>query len=218
MKGLTRDAISREHNHVFTGLGNIGNYKIELTDGAVPKQDAPRTVPVALRDDLKKKLHEMEQKGHVAKVDEPTDWVSSSVYVKKRNGQLRVCLDPRELNKHVKIPKLCLPTIDDVTSRLAKAQAFTVLDAKDGFLQMKLDEDSRKLTTFHTPFGRHKWLRMPFGICSAPEEFQRHVNEILKGLERVTAIADDQLVTGAENTHEEALVDLDRNLVALLQR
>ena len=88
VKGLTKDAISREHNHVFTGLGNIGNYKIELTEGAVPKQDAPRTVPVALRDDLKKKLHEMEQKGHIAKVDEPTDWVSSAVYVKKRNGQL----------------------------------------------------------------------------------------------------------------------------------
>ena len=120
---MTKDAISREHNHVFTGLGNIGNYKIELTEGAVPKQDAPRIVPVALRDDLKKKLYEMEQKGHIAKVDEPTDWVSSAVYVKKRNGQLRVCLDPRELNKHVKIPKLCLPTIDDVTSRL------TVLDA-----------------------------------------------------------------------------------------
>ena len=57
---------------------------------------------------------------------------------------------------------------------------------------MKLDEDST--TTFHTPFGRQKWLRMPFGICSAPEEFQRHINEIIKGLEGVTAIADDQLV------------------------
>ena len=121
VKGLTKDAISREHNHVFTGLGDIGNYKIELTEGAVPKQDAPRIVPVALRDDLKKKLYEMEQKGHMAKVNEPTYWVSSAVYVKKRNSQLRVCLDPRELNKHVKIPKLCLPTIDDVTSRLAKA-------------------------------------------------------------------------------------------------
>ena len=88
------------------------------------------------------------------------------------------------MNKHVKIPKLCLPTIDDVTSRLVK----------DGFLQVKLNEDSSKLTTFHTSFGRYKWLRMPFGICSAPEEFQRHVNEIIKGLEGVTAIADDQLV------------------------
>ena len=160
----------------------------------------------------------MEQKGHIAKVDEPTDWVSSAVYVKKRNGQLRVCLDPRELNKHVKIPKLCLPTIDDVTSRLAKAQVFVVLDTKDGFLQVKLDEDSSKLTTFHTPFARYEWLRMHFGICSAPEEFQRHVNETMEGLEEVTAIAGDLLVTGAGNTHEEALPDHDRNLIALLQR
>ena len=176
VKELIKDAILREHNDLFTGLGYIGNYKIELTEGAVPKQDVPRTVPVALIDDLKKKLHEMEQKGHIAKVDEPTDWVSSAVNVKKRNDQLRVCLNPRELNKHIKIPKLCLPTIDDVTSRLAKAQVFKVLDAKDGILHVKLDEDSSKLTTFHTPFGRCKWLRMPFGLCSPPEEFQRRSN------------------------------------------
>ena len=97
----------------------------------------------------------MEQKGHIANIDEPTDWMSSAVYVKKRNGQLRVCLDPRELNKHVKIPKLCLPTVDDVTSRLAKAQVFTVPDAKDEFLRVKLDEHSSKLPTFHTPFGSY---------------------------------------------------------------
>ena len=81
---------------------------------------------------------------------------------------------------------------------------FTVLDAKDGFLRVKLDKDSSKLTTFHTPFGRYKWHRMPFGICSAPEEFQRHVNEIIEGLEGVAAIADDLLVTGVGNTHGEA--------------
>ena len=59
---------------------------------------------------------------------------------------------------------------------------------------------------------------MPFGICSAPEEFQRHVNEIIEGLEGVTATADDLLVTGAGNTHEQALADHERNLIALLQR
>ena len=116
------------------------------------------------------------KKGHLAKLHEPTDWVSSAVYVKKCNGKLGVCRDPRELNKYMKVPKLRLPTIDDVTSKLGKVQVFTVLDAKDGFLQVKLDEDSSKLTTFHTPFGRYKWLRISFGICSAPEEFQRHVN------------------------------------------
>jgi len=99
VNGLTRDTVLQEYNDVFTGLRYIGNYKIELTKGAVPKQDAPRTVPVLLRDDLKKKLHEMEQKGHIAKIDKPTEGVSSAVYVKERNGQVRVCLDPRELNQ-----------------------------------------------------------------------------------------------------------------------
>ena len=102
MKGLAKGTILQEHNDLFTGLGYIGNYKIELTEGAVLKQDALRTVPVALRDNLKKKLHEMDQKGYVAKVDEPTDWVRSAVNVRKRNGQLRVSLDPKELNKHIK--------------------------------------------------------------------------------------------------------------------
>ena len=83
----------------------------------------------------------MEKKGHLTKVHEPTDWLSSAVYVKKGNGKLRVCLDPRELNKNVKFPKLRLPTIDDVTSRLGKVQVFIVLYAKDGFLQVKLDDD-----------------------------------------------------------------------------
>ena len=73
MKGLTKDTVLQEYNDVFTSLGYIGNYKIELTEGAVPKQDAPRTVPVPLRDELKKNLHEMEQKGHIVKIDEPTD-------------------------------------------------------------------------------------------------------------------------------------------------
>ena len=80
VKGLTKDAILLEHGNVFTGLRFIGNYEIELTEGAVPKQDAPWTVPVALGYDLKKKLHEMEQKGHITKVDETIDWVSSAVF------------------------------------------------------------------------------------------------------------------------------------------
>ena len=167
-----------------------------MKDGAISKQDAPRSVPVALRDELKAKLEEMEKQGTLAKVEEPTDWVNSTVHVKKP-GKRRVCLDQRELNKHNEIPQFRLPTIDDVTSILGKDKVFTVLDAKDGFLQVKLDENSAKMTTFHTPFGRYKWLRMPFGICSASEEFQRHVHEVIGDLEGVETIADDFLVYGS---------------------
>ena len=113
--------------------------------------------------------------------------------------------------------RLRLQTIDDVKCRLGKVQVFTDLEAKDGSVpQVKLEEDSNKLTNFHTPFGRYGWLRMLFGIFSAPEEFQGHVNELTEGLGEVTAIVDDMLVTGAGDTYKEALVDHNRNRIALL--
>ena len=71
----------------------------------------------------------MEKKGILEKMTKPTDWVNSAVYVKKP-GKLRVCLDPRELNKHIKIPKFRLPTMDDVISKLGKVKVFTVLRCK----------------------------------------------------------------------------------------
>ena len=70
------------------------------------------------------------------------------------------------------------------------------MDAKDGYLQVKLDEELAKMTTFHTPFGRYKWLRMPFGLSTAPEQFQRLVYDVIGDLEGAETIADDLLVYG----------------------
>jgi hypothetical protein len=108
--------------------------------------------------------------------------------------------------------------MEDVTSKLGKVKMFTVLDAKDGFLQVKLDEESTKLTTFHTPFGHYKWLRMPFGISSASEEFQRLVDDVIGDLHGVETIADDLLVYGSGDSYEEAVVNHDKHLIALLDR
>ena len=69
-----------------------------------------------------------------------------------------------------------MPTLEGILPTLAKVKLFTVLDAKDGFHQVKLDEASSRLTTFWTPFGRHRYICMPFGISSAPEEFQRRMH------------------------------------------
>jgi hypothetical protein len=67
-----------------------------------------------------------------------------------------------------KAPKIPEPIIDDILPRLTSAKMFSVLDAKDGFWQIKLEEESSYLTTFWTPFRRYRWLRMPFGISTAP--------------------------------------------------
>ncbi|KAK2557053.1 Retrovirus-related Pol polyprotein from transposon 17.6 [Acropora cervicornis] len=111
-----------------------------------------------------------------------------------------------------------MPTIEEILPELSKAKVFSVADARHGFWQVKLDEPSSYLTTFWTPFGRYRWLRMPFGIATAPEEYQRRQHEVLEGLPGIYVIADDILITGQGESKEEALKDHDRNLVALLER
>ena len=87
-----------------------------------------------------------------------------------------------------------------------------MLDAKNGFHQVKLDDASSYLTTFWTPFGRCWYLHMPFGISSAPEEFQRRMYTVLQGLHGVKVIADDILVYGCGDTDKECQYDQDANL------
>ena len=82
------------------------------------------------------------------------------------------------------------------STRLAGAKVFTKCDVRNGFWHVQLDEQSSYLTTFHTPFGRYRWKRLPFGISSAPEVFQRKMHELIEGLDGVEVIADDFLIVG----------------------
>ena len=166
---------------------------------------------------MKRKLEELHQQEIIEPVTTPTPWINSMVEVVK-NGKLRICLDPRQLNKAIQREHYPLPTIEDVATRLHGAKVFTKLDVRNGFLHVKLDEESSYLTTFNTPFGRYRWKRMPFGISSAPEVFQRKMNELVSDLKGIEVIADDFVVVGYGETHEEAVADHDRNLNAFLQR
>ena len=101
-----------------------------------------------------------------------------------------------------------MPTLEELLPTLSKARISKVLDAKDGFHQV---------TTFWTPFGRYRYLRMPFGISSAPEEFQRRMHAVQQGLRGVEVIADGILVFGCGDSEEECQRDHDTNLQMLLQ-
>ena len=84
----------------------------------------------------------MEQSDIFTKVTEPTDWVNALVLVEKpRTGKLRVCLDPRDLNKAIKRPHYPLPTLDGITHKLAGAHYFSVMDARSGYWAIKLTEE-----------------------------------------------------------------------------
>ena len=96
-----------------------------------------------------------------------------------------------------------------MATRSNKAKIFTVLDAKTGFWQVELDQKSSYLTTFNTPFGRYRWMRMPFSISSAPEVWQQRMNQLIEGLQGVEVIADDFLICGIGDTTKEASVNHD---------
>ena len=166
---------------------------------------------LAVQQELRQRLQELVNMKVLSPVKEPTQWINSMVIVKKPN-KLRICPDLKDLSKAIKRPHYPIPTIDDILPQLSKAKVFSVLDAEDGFWQVKLDELSSYLTTVWTPFGRYTWLRMMFGISSAPEEFQRRQHEITEGLQVVYVIADDILVYGCGDTEAEAIVDHDKNL------
>ena len=110
-------------------------------------------MPVALREQLKETLEELVQQDILAPVTEPTEWISLMVIMPKKEGKLRICLDPKDLNQAIQREHYPLPTIDEIATRLHGAKVFTVLDVRQGFWHVPLDEKSSLLTTFNTPFG-----------------------------------------------------------------
>ena len=217
---LTQAEIIKKYPQVFEeGVGCLeGEYHIRLDTQQAPIQHPPRRVPVALRDRLKSTLDDLERDGILATVTEPTPWVNSLVVVPKKDGRLRLCLDPKDLNKAILREHYPLPTIEEVATRLYGAKCFTILDVRHGFWHIPLDEASSTLTTFNSPFGRYRWKRLPFGISSAPEVFQRKMHEVIEGLTGVEVIADDFIVVGLGDTEEQATENHDANLEAFLKR
>ena len=203
VKPLTKDDLLTEYKDRFEGLGSYEPYHLTLDDDAVPFVAAPRRIAPALHDRLKIKLDQMENDGVVAKVNQPTDFVVSPQIVEKKDGSLRICLDPGNLNKWIKREHFPIPKFEDVKARIGKKKFFTVFDQKDSYWQVPIDEESSFILTFNTPFGRYRFLRMPFGISSASEVLQHRVYKAFGDIKGVEVIADDMLV-GAEDeeTHD----------------
>ena len=122
---------------------------------------------LAIKDKLKAELDKMERMGVIMKQDQPTEWINSMVTPTKLNGKIRVCIDPRDLNQAIKRKHYPMKTIEDITPKMQNAKILSKLDATSGYWAIKLDEQSNRLCTFNSPFGRYSFKRMPFGIKSA---------------------------------------------------
>lgn len=178
-KILSKDQVISMFPDVFDDGIGVLEYHIRLDESVKPVQHAPRRGEVALRDKIKETLDELHGTGFIAPVTKPTPWISPMLAVPKKNGKIRVCLDQKDLNKAILRQNYPMPAIEDIATRLHGTKVFSVLDAKNGFWHVNLDEESSYRTTFHTPIGRYRWWRMPFGISSAPEVFQRLMHELI---------------------------------------
>ncbi|BET02330.1 Reverse transcriptase (RNA-dependent DNA polymerase) [Nesidiocoris tenuis] len=210
--------IMRKYKHVFTGVGCLeGEISLSVDPSVEPVKQKPRRIPVPLRDEVKQKLDEMVKHQIIAKETGPTDWTSNLVIVKTPK-KLRLCLDPLYLNQALRRTEYEIPTIESVLPELNGARYFSVVDTKDGFWNIKLDEKSSKLTTFWTPFGRYRFLRLPFGLNVSTDIYQCRLHEVFAGIKDTIVIQDDILVIGRGKNDEEASRNHDRVLEELLER
>ncbi len=145
--------------------------------------------------------------GVISKVEKPTKWCAGMVVAPKKSGDVRICVDFRPLNESVQRETHPLPTVDHTLAQLSGATRFSKLDANSGFWQIPLTEQSRELTTFLTPYGRYWFNRLPFGIASAPEHFQRQMEAILAGHNGVLCHMDDLLIFGRDQQEHDARLD-----------
>ena len=183
----TDEIIKRKFPNIFKGLGNLGEeYDIKLQPDAKPfALFTSRHIPIPLRPKVAEELEKMEKAGVISKVTEPTPWCAGMVVVPKKSGNVRICVDLKPLNKSVQREVHPIPKVDETLAQLSGAKIFSKLDANSGFWQIPLSRRSRLLTTFITPTGRYCFNKLPFGISSAPEHFQRRMSEILSGLEKI---------------------------------
>jgi len=151
--------------------------------------------------------------GVLKKVDHPTDWVSNLVVVEKKDGSLRLCLDPKNLNRAIKREHYTIPTMQEIAAEFAGKSVFSTLDLRDGYWQIQLDEESSQLCTFSTPFSRYRFTRMPFGIKSASEVFQKKNEEAFSGIPGVHIVADDIIIAATADNQEH-----DQILTRVMQR
>ena len=210
---ITKEYILKEYNDVFKGVGTLpgGPYHIRLKEQYRPVQHPPRLVPIAMQTAYKTELERLTKEGIITEVKEHTEWINSIVPVMKPNGSLRLCLDPKDLNKAIERNQWYSRTIDDILPELAKSKFKTLKDATSGYWHIVLDLDSSLLTTFNTPWGKFRWLRLPFGLKIASDVFQERLDRVLRLLDGVHSIADDIL------THGETEIQHNGRLLTLLE-
>ena len=208
-------ALIGKHQRTFAksptdhGRTSIVQHAIDTGD-AVPIKQRPRRPPRAFEQEEEKIITDQLDAGIIR--ESTSAWSSPLVYVKKRDGTTRQCVDYRKLNDVTRKDAYPLPLIEDCLDCLGGAKFFSTLDLQSGYWQLEIKEEDRPKTAFSTRTGHYEYVTMPFGLCNAPSTFERAMELLMKGLQWRTLILylDDIVVMGS--TFDEHVTRLDEVL------
>ena len=194
----------------FDRLGSLkGEYDIKVDPTVPPVQHARRKVPIESKAAIEEAIDYMVKQDILEPQIEPTPWVSSVTYPVKPTGEVRPCLDARDLNKAIIRENHKPQTVEEIAHQLAGAVVFTKADALKAFLQVHLTEESSKLLVINTHKGRYRFKRMPFGAKMSQDVFQMKMDLIMERCPGVISIHNDIVVYGvSEEDHDANLVNL----------
>ena len=143
-------------------------------------------------------------------INEATDWCHNLVLVCKPNGKLRVCLNPRTINKALRFNVHNSRTFQDMTSSITKVKKVSKIDANSGFWTLPMDETSHILTTFNTPWGRNCFTKMHFRLNQVQYFFQYYMDSHFQDINSTTnVIVDDIMIHGeSDQQHDKHLIQV----------
>ena len=195
----------------FDRLGSLkGAYNIRMDPTVKPATHARRKVPIESKEAIDKELDYLIEEEIIMEQVELTPWVSSVTFPRKPNGEVRVCLDPSNLNKAIIREHHKPMMVEEIAHKLAGAMVYTKADALKAFLQIHLMHKVSLLTTFNSHRGWLQFLRMPFGAKMSQDVFQLRMDAILEQCPGVIGIHDDMVIFGVDQQHHDA------NLINLL--
>ena len=184
----------------FDCIGDMkGEYDIKTNPTVPAVQHGRQKVPIEYKEEIEKELAEMVWQRIITKQTEPTPWVSSLMYPKKANSKLRICLDPKDMNKAIIHENHKAPTLEEIAHVLMGATKFSKVDGNKAFFGMHLTEEASLLMMFNTHLGRYRFLHVHFGLKMSQDIFQMRMDDIVAQCPGVLAIHDDVFIYGKNN-------------------
>ena len=177
-------------------------HEINLLPDAVPMKRRPYPLPPHKLETMRTQIQELSKNGWIESANSP--WGAPILFVPKKSGELRMCVDYRDLNSVTVDDSFPLPRIEVMLHRAAKATVFSKLDLASGFHQIEVEPTSHPLTAFRLPEGVQgsslwQWKVMPFGLRNAPPTFQRAMTQALAGLDHCAVVYIDDILIFSED-------------------